>query len=235
MKVVFAWGFCACVFLALSSAAIEAQVRAAIQPQRLGPTSAAAQTRALRPAAVPSAGALGGSYASAGISRPLGGIAPPSFPSTGGVRHRKGSSGAYRYRGPVYYVPNAYDAFYDPGSSSPAELDPAAVPPRQPVIINQYFGSREPAARYEENASAGADTSKTVNPGDPLESPQNYYLIAYKDHTIYSALAYWVEGDTLHYVTTQNTHNQASLALIDLDQTAKLNADRSIPFSIAGK
>jgi hypothetical protein len=44
-----------------------------------------------------------------------------------------------------------------------------------------------------------------------------------------------VEGDTLHYVTTQNTHNQASLALIDLEQTTKLNADRAIPFSIPGK
>ena len=75
-------------------------------------------------------------------------------------------------------------------------------------------------------------SESSPNPGDPIGPPQNYYLIAYRDHTVYSALAYWVEGDTLHYVTTQNTHNQASLALIDLDRTTKLNADRSIPFSI---
>ena len=75
----------------------------------------------------------------------------------------------------------------------------------------------------------------TIKPGDLLSDPRNYYLISYKDHTIYSALTYWLEGDTLHYVTTQNTHNQATLSLIDLDKTYKLNEDRSVPFSIPGR
>ena len=72
-------------------------------------------------------------------------------------------------------------------------------------------------------------------PGDPLVEPASYYLISYKDHSVYPALAYWIEGDTLHYVTTQNTHNQASLSLIDIDQTYKLNADRSVPFTVPGR
>jgi hypothetical protein len=42
-----------------------------------------------------------------------------------------------------------------------------------------------------------------------------------------------VEDHTLHYVTTQNTHNQADLNIIDLDFTRKLNADRNLPFSLA--
>jgi hypothetical protein len=76
------------------------------------------------------------------------------------------------------------------------------------------------------------EPAPAVNPGDPLVPTENYYLIAYKNHSIYSALAYWIEGDTLHYVTTENTHNQASLSLIDVDRTYKLNADRSVPYSI---
>ena len=27
-----------------------------------------------------------------------------------------------------------------------------------------------------------------------------YYLLAFKDHSIYSAIGYWVDGDTLHYM-----------------------------------
>ena len=52
---------------------------------------------------------------------------------------------------------------------------------------------------------------------------------------MYAALTWWVEGSTLHYVTTQNTHNQASLDLIDVDRTTKLNQDHNVPFSIPGR
>ena len=57
-------------------------------------------------------------------------------------------------------------------------------------------------------------------------------MIAYKNHAIYAALAYWVEDKTLHYVTTQNRHNQASMDLIDLTLTKSLNEDRQVPFTI---
>jgi hypothetical protein len=54
------------------------------------------------------------------------------------------------------------------------------------------------------------------------------YLIAFKDHSIYSAVAYWVDGDTLHYFTTGNTHNQASLSLVDRDLTRRLNEESGL-------
>lgn len=183
----------------------------------------------------PSAGALGGGYVAPALTRPLGGV---SIPGSG----RKASgrtSGTGGYVGPVYYVPDAFGTSYYPDTSQYSLAAPAqtAEPPQPPVIINQYFvtnGSSIPGQpgppRFEPEPSAAP-----ANPGDPLSPPENYYLIAYKDHTIYSALAYWVEGDTLHYVTTENTHNQASLGLIDVDRTYKLNADRSVPFSLPGK
>ena len=62
---------------------------------------------------------------------------------------------------------------------------------------------------------------------------ENYYLIAYKDHSVYAVLAYWLEDKTLHYVTTHNVHNQASLDLIDLDLTKSLNQARDVPFTLA--
>jgi hypothetical protein len=160
---------------------------------------------------------------------------PAGVPPKGFGGHR-GPRGGLGYFGPIYYVPNAFDtsAYYDYSTPPPPPqaLPQQAPQPVQPIVINQYFGARP----GDENGAAPSAfepaPAPAVNPGDPIGQPSNYYLIAYKDHTIYSALAYWVEGNTLHYVTTQNTHNQASLSLIDLAQTAKLNADRSIPFSI---
>jgi len=199
-----------------------------------------AQTRAIPvqkapPVVIPSAGALGGSFASVGMSRPLGGIAPPTFPIGVPARHNPhNQTSVPRYVGPVYYVPNVYGTDYWGSSPSTfntpaapvqyAAPEPAAAPAPAPIIINQYFGSRE--APVTGPASAVAPASN--------DSPDlKYYLIAYKDHSVYTALAYWVEGDIFHYVTTRNTHNQASLSLIDLDQTTKLNEGNSLPFSLS--
>ena len=67
-----------------------------------------------------------------------------------------------------------------------------------------------------------------MGPPAPPQAEPVHYLIAFKDHTIYSAVAYWVQGDTLHYFTDGNTHNQVSLALVDRDLTAKLNKDSGV-------
>ena len=191
---------------------------------------------------------LGGVATAAPVTgHPLGGVALPQFPGFPGPIAKKpvtrnfGSRTGYAgYVGPVYYVPNAFDYSFDSYPAAPvsgqyqAQYQPQYQPP--PVIVNQYFGSRGPADEREGfTQQPAAPEQSSARPGDLLSEPQNYYLIEYKDHTIYSALTYWVEGDTLHYVTTQNTHNQASLSLIDLDKTYKLNEDRSVPFTIPGK
>jgi hypothetical protein len=190
----------------------------------------------------PHGGALGGGYTSPVISRPLGGVALPTFPTApitrtgrkgyGGSYHGAVPNSGYRYIGPVYYLPNAFDtSFYNSDVDAPQPYGYAAPP--QPIIVNQYFDTRRPE---DQPPPPPQDAPSAVTrPGDPLSEPQNYYLIEYKDHTIYSALAYWIEGDTLHYVTTENRHNQASLSLIDLDKTYKLNEDRSVPFTIPGR
>jgi hypothetical protein len=188
------------------------------------------------PNVVPTLGALGGNYGSAGRSRPLGGVAPPTFPIGVPKQHKpQQPASGYRYFGPIYYVPNMseYDFSSAPASNStfntPATPYAPAAPaapaaPQTPIIINQYFNSRD---------GATTTTSGAAPPARNDDNPeQKYYLIAYKDHSVYTALTYWIEGDILHYVTTRNTHNQASLSLIDIDQTTKLNADNPEPFSL---
>ena len=58
----------------------------------------------------------------------------------------------------------------------PVPGPPAA--PQQPVIINQYFGVQGPQAQ----AAGPAPANEPQAAGEPIGNPQNYYLIAYKNH-----------------------------------------------------
>jgi hypothetical protein len=41
-------------------------------------------------------------------------------------------------------------------------------------------------------------------------------------------VAYYTDGDTLHYFTSGNVHNQASLSLVDRRLTEQLNRQRNV-------
>ena len=107
----------------------------------------------------------------------------------------------------------------------------------------------QPAMNY--NPDYGSGDGQPLPPPDPetihmyqapAPSPQEaaiqdgrYYLIAYKDHSVYTALAYWMENGSLNYVTPQNAHNQVSLNLVDMDLTKTLNARRGYAFNIVNR
>ena len=189
---------------------------------------------------------FGSTAAIAGQSRPLGGIPAPSYGSgrRGGHYGRGYGAGIYGFAtwvpgywdlpgepvgGPYSYTWPSYGATAPP--APPAPMAPAAPAPPPPVIINNYYGYPPPPGPE----SGQGQPEGAARPGDPLAEPQNYYLIVYKDHSIHAALAYWVEGGTLHYVTTDNAHNQVSLDLVDIAASTKLNSDHNVPFSVAGK
>lgn len=196
--------------------------------------------------------ALGGRFGAGAMGRPLGGITGTSGRGqrgggyAGGSRRGAGTGYVAPY-GYSWYVPGLIDSWdYSTPSSvavygadtSPFIQGPPPViaapvqPAAPPVIINQYFNGPPPA-----NTAAAAPSSEEPGhtAGEPLAPVDNYYLIAYKDHSVYPAISYWVEDNTLHYVTTQNTHNQASLDLIDLNLTRTINQARNVPFSLPGQ
>lgn len=136
---------------------------------------------------------------------------------------------AVPYAYPVYVGSGYTDGSYaGAGSYSTAPVTATSslvvvYPPQPaPVIINQFGpgamppsgGDREPVSPYQPSTDRGDD-----------QDSADHYLIALKDHTIYSVVAYWVDGDTLHYFTAGNVHNQASLSLVDRDLTARLNKE----------
>ena len=170
-------------------------------------------------------------------------ITNPAFaPSVGATVAGRGGTGNnthHRNRQPLLVVPYAYPVYvggygdygYGYDNGAPAEPD---QPPQ--AIINQNFVPEHanPVIREYGDDTSNSSGIRVYNaPGpEPVESSAqddvDYYLIAFKDHTIFSAFAYWVEGDTLHYVTAQRVHNQASVNLVDRDLTARLNRNHNM-------
>ena len=166
---------------------------------------------------------------------------------------RPANYGYYRQQHPIYsyaypvYVGGYSDAGYVAAESAypayPAGYPAAGYPaygsamgpppaPAPTVIINQNFAA--PAAPAEPAASAETVRvySNSRQAADNAAPDPQYYLIALKDHSIYSAVAYWVEDGTLHYITTPNIRNQTSLDLVDMALTTRLNQDRGVSVSL---
>jgi len=160
------------------------------------------------------------------------------------------NNGGYRrFHRPAVVVPYAYPVYeggygdygsgYGPGYGyPPPDQQPNVTivnPPQQTpqVIINQNFipERANPVMHeyIEDPSGVHIYEAPSRNPAENApDETTDYYLIAFKDHSIYSAFAYWVEGDTLHYVTPQRVHNQASVTLVDRELTQKLNSERNL-------
>jgi hypothetical protein len=103
-------------------------------------------------------------------------------------------------------------------------------------VINQYFGTPPPNGEGPAEAPTDSNfhyyqTPVNTNAGEGTAAPTpdpSYYLIAFKDHTIYPAVAYYTDGDTLHYFTSGNVHNQVSLSLVDRQLTEQLNRQHNM-------
>ena len=158
-------------------------------------------------------------------------------------------AGVVPYAVPVF-VGGGYGYGYDPGYAAPQpNITIVNAPPQQPsVIINNGYqpDAVKPAMRDYTNESlpppAALESYQAPVPSNPegrrgqmrsLDADKpTVYLVAFKDGVVYSSLAYWVEGDTLHYITTKYAHNRASVDLVDLPLSRQLNSERGVEFEI---
>jgi hypothetical protein len=145
---------------------------------------------------------------------------------------------------PYTYDPQQAAYGYDQQQAPPVQQQ--ATPPV--VIINQsYRPETAHPAMYDYSDSApmrryDAPVHPMPDPNDaPVEQrpakrtgddKATIYLIAFKDHTILPALAYWMEGDTLNYITQQGTPNRISLTLVDREFSLQLNRERQVEFNL---
>jgi len=137
---------------------------------------------------------------------------------------------------PVYYGGYYYDpsAFADQAPAPSYYGDPGAyaAPSQAPVvIINQALPGSAPMPMTmapPESAPPVSDQSSYQQ----AEPRPTIYLVALTDHTILPTIAYWVEGDTLTYITAEGDQNRLSMALVDRDFSKKLNDDRHVEFKL---
>jgi hypothetical protein len=141
-------------------------------------------------------------------------------------RNNGGGIVAYPIAYPVYV--GGYADPYSMEFAAPAAQQPnitIIMPPQQaPMVVNPFVpGAAQDAASLPAPVYEPAPATQPLTAAEPT-----HYLIAFKDHTIYPAIAYWVDGDTLHYFTSGNTHNQASVSLIDRELTERLNRESGV-------
>ncbi len=149
--------------------------------------------------------------------------------------------------------PGTYDPIFGVYSPYPGEGYASAAPPQTPsVVINQNFapeaahpvlrdytttplpqpGQQPDQTQQQPEGRQNGTQAGTTNAAGVYDQP--LFLIAMKDHTIYPALAYWVDVDkgVLNYITVQGTPNQVSLSLVDRDLSKRLNDERGMTFRL---
>ncbi len=193
--------------------------------------------------------ARGGARTGGPARRTVGGtpqVAAPRAPmrAIGGVvpgAYLPGYYPNFLYYGGGYVDPSVYANGYAP-PAPPPDGGPAGGPPPAyygadpggqgypSVLINPNYvpETAQPLMRdYSYLPPTQGDTAAQPSPQASV-----FFLIAMKDHTIYPAVAYWVENDTLNYISQQGVRNQVPLGQVDRDFSVQLNKERNIDFAL---
>ncbi len=134
------------------------------------------------------------------------------------------------YAGGLYANDPFYNYPYYPAEPNITVIG-APAQPAPPVVIQSYVPAPAPPQPVHSSI-------KEYEPGEPPRevargtSGSEIYLLALKDGVIRAALAYWVEGDTLHYVGTDRKNHQVALTSVNRDFSAQLNRERRVPFRL---
>jgi hypothetical protein len=199
--------------------------------------------------AVGASGQQRGSAGPRGYPRPGGGYRGGTVYVPVPVPVGPGYIGGYGYG---YYgaPPAGYDPSYGPYDPSLAY----SGAPTPTVIINQNFqpDTVNPVLRDYSNLSDQPSNVTQLGPQPPappvqphnvhaLDSPAlrddqpTIFLIAMKDHTIYPVIAYWVDKDTLKYVTVESVIKSVPLDQVDRDMSKQLNDQRNVDFKLPAR
>ena len=182
------------------------------------------------------------------VRRPASGAFRPVAPPNVGHRH----DGAIIVPYPVFYggyysgydappAPTQYDNGYDGGYGYGQQQQPSPVviinqnfrPDTPQPVLHDYTDTPLPPAYGGQNQPQSQTQTQDQPPGG--DSQSIIFLIAMRDHTIYPAVAYWVENATLNYITPQGVRNQVSLDLVDRDFSKQLNKERNLDFALPEK
>jgi hypothetical protein len=136
-----------------------------------------------------------------------GGWSYPAFIGGFGIGFGYGFGGWSDYYGPSYYYP-------------PPVVYSQPSPPV--VIVNES----RPGYEYTDYRERPAEAAPA------REYQPTIYSIAFRDHRIVQALAYWVKDGRLHYVTRDHELREAPLEEIDRRFSEQINRDKRVEFRL---
>ena len=150
---------------------------------------------------------------------------------------------------PVFpYAFPFYGGGYFQPPAPPVMVVAAPEQPSTQVIVNQFYTPETANPRMREYGENGEEISgvrvysaPTLKPtveepaANRRDSQPPVYLVAFKDNSIQSVMAFWREGATLHYVTVQGDHKTAALTSFDEAFTGQLNRERGLEFKLKGR
>jgi hypothetical protein len=132
-----------------------------------------------------------------------------------------GYSGYYDY---PYPYPDGYSSYpaYQPSPNV------TVVYPQQTQSDGPAYADRATSVmrEYDQYGQQLRPTGAGNASGSPI------YLIALKNHNIFAASSYSVDGGTLHYVTLEHAEKQVQLDDVDRDMTQRLNGERHVAFQL---
>ncbi len=99
--------------------------------------------------------------------------------------------------------------------------------PAQPNVIVVY---PQPAPETEGPQTIAEPERETS--AAPARRNSIFFLIPLKDRSVRSGVAYWVEGETLHFITMDGKHDEVPLDQVDRKLAEELNRGREIEFRL---
>jgi hypothetical protein len=133
------------------------------------------------------------------------------------------------YSGYPYYGPYGYDPYYysyDPYTYGGSTYS------TPPVTIQQNYPYPYPPQGQGQPAPPQQPQTQPQSSNGNNQGQQNFYLIAFNNHTIQAATAYKVEGDQIHWITREGQEIQAPLSSVDVQFSRQINRDRHVDFQI---
>ena len=129
-----------------------------------------------------------------------------------------------------------YPVFIGGGYYAPlvAGSDYGYAAPLPAAVVNQDFqtDAGTPSLIDYSNVSL-PEAAPDADAASQLKDDQpTIFLIALTDHSVVAAIAYWVDGDTLHWVSRDAKENRMSLSLVDRDFSKQLNDERHVEFKL---
>jgi hypothetical protein len=140
--------------------------------------------------------------------------------------------GGYYYGYPAYGYGGGYPQPDPPAAYGQQYADPYQNQPPA-VIYNQDF--RPDAVNPQIRDYSNVPLPPPGAQNNPDADQPSYFLIASIDHAIVAVVTYWVDGETLNFITTDGDRKSMPLDQVDREFSKQLNADRRIEFKLPAK